>query len=277
MKFTKMQGLGNDFVLVDGLKEKLPENLGELSQKLCDRHFGIGADGLVVVLPSQIADVRMRIFNPDGSEPEMCGNVIRCFARYVYEHDIVSKQTITVETLAGIIVPELIFSADKAVTIRVDMGEPRLERSLIPMKGPPGQVVDEAIQVDGKTYKVTCVSMGNPHCITFVPNVNEVPICDIGPKLEAHPLFPRKTNVEFIHVISKDEVKMRVWERGAGETLACGTGACATAVACALNGLTNRAITVHLAGGDLFIEWAENNRVYMTGPGQYVFSGEIEI
>lgn len=277
MKFTKMQGLGNDFVLVDGLKEKLPENLGELSQKLCDRHFGVGADGLVVVLPSQAADVRMRIFNPDGSEPEMCGNVIRCFARYVYDHDIVSKQTITVETLAGIIVPELIFSADKAVTIRVDMGEPRLERSLIPMEGPPGQVVDEAIQVDGNTYKVTCVSMGNPHCITFVPDVNEVAIGDIGPKLEAHPLFPRKTNVEFIHVISQDEVKMRVWERGAGETLACGTGACATAVACALNSLTNRAITVHLAGGDLYIEWAENNHVYMTGPGQYVFSGEIEI
>ncbi|MDT3698238.1 MAG: diaminopimelate epimerase [Thermincola sp.] len=277
MKFTKMQGLGNDFVLVDGLKEKLPENLGELSQKLCDRHFGVGADGLVVVLPSQAADIRMRIFNPDGSEPEMCGNVIRCFARYVYDHDIVSKQTITIETLAGIIVPELIFSADKTLNIRVDMGEPRLERSLIPMEGPPGQVVDEAIKVDGNTYKVTCVSMGNPHCITFVPNVNEVPIHDIGPQLEAHPLFPRKTNVEFIHVLNKDEVNMRVWERGAGETLACGTGACATAVACVLNGLTNRAITVHLAGGDLFIEWAENNHVYMTGPGQYVFSGEIEI
>lgn len=277
MKFTKMQGLGNDFVLVDGLKEKLPENLGELSRKLCDRHFGIGADGLVVILPSQNADVRMRIFNSDGSEPEMCGNVIRCFARLAYDQNIVCKQTIKVETLAGTIVPELIFSPDKEVSIRVDMGEPRLERSLIPMKGAPGRVVDEAVQVDGNTYKVTCVSMGNPHCITFVSNVDDVPLADIGPKLEANPLFPRKTNVEFIHVLNKDEVNMRVWERGAGETLACGTGACATAVACVLNGLTNRAITVHLAGGDLYIEWAEDNHVYMTGPGQYVFTGEIEI
>ena len=277
MKFTKMQGLGNDFVLVDGLKENLPKNLGELSQKLCDRHFGIGADGLVLVLPSQIADVRMRIFNSDGSEPEMCGNVIRCFARLVYDLNIIRKHTIKVETLAGIIVPELIFSQDQVVSVRVDMGEPRLERSLIPMEGAPGKVVDEAVKVDGNTYKVTCVSMGNPHCITFVSNIDDVPLADIGPKLETHPLFPRKTNVEFIHVLNKDEVNMRVWERGAGETLACGTGACATAVACVLNGLTNRAITVHLAGGDLHIEWAENNHVYMTGPGQYVFTGEIEI
>lgn len=277
MKFTKMQGLGNDFILVDGSKEKLPENLGELSQKLCDRHFGIGADGLVLILPSQIADVRMRIFNSDGSEPEMCGNVIRCFARLVYDLNIVRKHTIKVETLAGIIVPELIFSQEQVVSVRVDMGEPRLERSLIPMEGPPGKVVDEAVQVDGNTYKVTCVSMGNPHCITFVSNVDDVPLADIGPKLETHPLFPRKTNVEFIHVLNKDEVNMRVWERGAGETLACGTGACATAVACVLNGLTNRAITVHLTGGDLHIEWAENNHVYMTGPGQYVFTGEIAI
>lgn len=277
MKFTKMHGLGNDFVLVDGAKEKLPEDLGALSQKLCDRHFGIGADGLVVILPSQIADVKMRIFNSDGSEPEMCGNVIRCFARLVYDLNIIRKHTIKVETLAGIIVPELIFSRDQIVSVRVDMGEPRLDRSLIPMEGAPGKVVDEAVQVDGNTYKVTCVSMGNPHCITFVSNVDDVPLADIGPKLETHPLFPRKTNVEFIHVLNKDEVNMRVWERGAGETLACGTGACATAVACVLNGLTNRAITVHLAGGDLHIEWAENNHVYMTGPGQYVFTGDIEI
>jgi len=277
MKFTKMQGLGNDFILVDGLKEKIPENLGDLSQKLCDRHFGIGADGLVFILPSQIADIRMRIFNSDGSEAEMCGNVIRCFARLVYDHNIVRQHTIKVETLAGIIVPELLFFPDKEVSIKVDMGEPRLERSLISMEGQSGQVIDEAIQVGGDTYKVTCVSMGNPHCITFVPNVDEVPLHDIGPKLENHPLFPRKTNVEFIQVLNKNEVNMRVWERGAAETLACGTGACATAVACVLNKLTNRAITVHLAGGDLYIEWAENNHVYMTGPGEYVFSGEIEI
>ncbi len=274
MKFIKMQGLGNDFVLVNCLDEKLPGDFGEISRKLCDRHFGIGADGLVLILPSATADIRMRIFNPDGSEPEMCGNAIRCFARYVYEHNIVRKRIIRVETLAGVIVPELVVDGERVVSVKVDMGEPRLERRLIPMEGPPGRVVNDPVTLDGSTYNVTCVSMGNPHCVIFVNDVSTVPLAEIGPAMETHPLFPRKTNVEFVQVLNRGEVNMRVWERGAGETLACGTGACATGVACVLNNLTGREITVHLAGGDLIIEWAEDNHVYMTGPAEYVFNGQ---
>ncbi|WP_418790506.1 diaminopimelate epimerase [Phosphitispora sp. TUW77] len=274
MKFTKMQGLGNDFILVDSIKDDISEDLGELSRKVCDRHFGIGGDGLVLILPSREADIRMRIFNPDGSEPEMCGNAIRCFARYVYEHNIVRKKVLTVETLAGLIVPELILESEKAVSVRVDMGKPRLERGLIPMEGPEGKVVNETVAVDKEKYRVTCVSMGNPHCIIFVDDVNNVSLAQVGPSLESHPVFPKKTNVEFVQVINNQEVNMRVWERGAGETLACGTGACATGVACVLNGLTDKKIMVHLAGGDLVIEWADNGHVYMTGPAEYVFTGE---
>lgn len=277
MKFTKMQGLGNDFILVNGLSEKLPEDINETAVKLCDRHFGIGADGLVFILPSETADIRMRIINSDGSEAEMCGNVIRCFARLVYDLCIVRNKTIRVETLAGIMVPELLFEGDRVVSVKVDMGEPRLDRKLIPMEGSPGQVVNEPLNVGDNTYNVTCVSMGNPHCITFVSDVNSFPVTELGPQIEKHPVFPRKTNVEFIQVLNKRKVNMRVWERGAAETLACGTGACATAVACVLNDLTDRNITVHLPGGDLIIEWADNNHVYMTGPGEYVFTGEIEI
>lgn len=277
MKFTKMQGLGNDFILVNGLTEAMPEDLGQTARFLCDRHFGIGADGLVFILPSESADIRMRIINSDGSEAEMCGNVIRCFARLVYDLGIVKKHAIKVETLAGVMIPELIFEGDRVVSVRVDMGEPKLERNLIPMEGPSGKVIDEPIQVGENTYNVTCVSMGNPHCITFVPDISSIPITEVGPSLERHPSFPRKTNVEFIQILNRNEVNMRVWERGAGETLACGTGACATAVACVLNNLTDRNITVHLPGGDLVIEWAENNHVYMTGPGEYVYTGEIDI
>lgn len=277
MEFTKMQGLGNDFILLNFFSAKTVVDYGQMSGKLCDRHFGIGADGLVLLLPSEAADIRMRIFNPDGSEPEMCGNAIRCLARYVYEHNIVRKKAIRVETLAGIIVPELVLAGEKIVSVKVDMGEPRLDRNQIPMEGPPGRVVDEAINISGDTYKITCVSMGNPHCITFVSDAGSVPLSRIGPQLEVHPLFPRRTNVEFVQVQSKNEVIMRVWERGAGETLACGTGACATGVACVLNNLTNREITVHLTGGDLKIEWAADNHVYMTGRAEYVFRGDIEL
>lgn len=277
MKFTKMEGLGNDFILINCLIEKLKDDYSHIAQKLCDRHFGVGADGLVLILPSESADIRMRIFNSDGSEPEMCGNVIRCFARYVYEHNIVKKSVIRVETLAGIIIPELIFEGEKVVSVKVDMGEPRLERSLIPMEGLPGKVVNEPISIDGYTYNVTCVSMGNPHCIISVSDVKEIKLAEIGPKFENHRLFPKRTNTEFISVLNKDEVNMRVWERGAGETLACGTGACAVGVACVLNNLTERKITVHLPGGDLLIEWAEDNHVYMTGPGEYVFTGEVHL
>ncbi|HWI54434.1 MAG TPA: diaminopimelate epimerase, partial [Desulfobacteria bacterium] len=199
------------------------------------------------------------------------------FARLVYDRGIVRKPVIKVETLAGIMVPELIFENDKVVSVKVDMGEPRLERSLIPMEGAAGQVISEPLSVDGNTYDVTCVSMGNPHCVIFVPDVKSFQVTEIGPKIEWHTVFPRKTNVEFIHILNRNEVNMRVWERGAAETLACGTGACAVGVAGVLNNLTERNITVHLPGGDLIIEWAENNHVYMTGPGEYVFTGEVEI
>lgn len=274
MKFTKMQGLGNDFILVNCLNEQLTGEYEAIARKLCDRHYGIGADGLILILPSETADIRMRIFNSDGSEPEMCGNGIRCFARFVYEGDIVIKPTMRVETLAGVIIPEIILEGDRVVSVRVNMGEPRLERNIIPMTGPAGRVVNEPLVVGDRTYNVTCISMGNPHCITFVSDVEEVAITTIGPKMENHQVFPRRTNVEFIQVLNRNEVNMRVWERGAGETLACGTGACATGVACILNNLTDRTVTVHLTGGDLLIEWAENNHVYMTGPAEYVFQGE---
>lgn len=275
MRFVKVHGLGNDFVLVDGLKENFDtESFPELAVRVCDRHFGVGADGLVFLLPSGEADVKMRIFNSDGSEAEMCGNVIRCAAKYLREHGIVEKEKVRVETLAGIIVPELILEGERVALVRVDMGEPRLERSEIPMSGPPGRVVDEPLAVDGAVYRVTAVSMGNPHCVIFVPEVDSVPLRDIGPRIENLPAFPRKTNVEFIKVLGGEEIRMRVWERGAGETLACGTGACAAAVAAHLNGRTGRRVTVHLQAGDLLIEWAGDNHIYMTGPAEEIFSGD---
>jgi len=275
LRFTKVQGLGNDFILINCLEEEVnPKNFSSLAVGMCDRHFGIGADGLVPLLPSDTADIHMRIFNSDGSEAEMCGNVIRCAAKYLYEHGIVEKEKIRVETLAGIMIPELFVENGRVKLVRVDMGEPCLERSDIPMVGPPGRVVDEPMDVEGVTYRVTAVSMGNPHCIIFVPNLEQVPLHGIGPRIETHGAFPRKTNVEFVQVLNRDEVKMKVWERGAGETMACGTGACAAAVACILNDHTGRRVTVHLEAGDLVIEWAENNHVYMTGPAEEVFTGE---
>ncbi len=278
MHFTKVHGLGNDFILVNCYEEKIDlEKAPQLAVAMCNRRFGVGADGLVLLLPpeqGEQGDVRMRIFNPDGSEAEMCGNAIRCVARYMYEHNMINKDKIRVETLAGLIVPELILENGLVKSVRVDMGEPRLERSEIPMAGGPGQVVGEPLTVEGSSYNITAVSMGNPHCVIFVPDAARVSLWDIGPRIEKHDVFPRKTNVEFVQVLSRDEVIMRVWERGAGETMACGTGACATAVACALNGLTERKVTVRLQGGDLFIEWAADNHVYMTGPATEVFTGD---
>lgn len=278
MRFTKVQGLGNDFILVNGFEENINlEEFPALAVRMCDRHFGVGADGLVPLLPSALADVNMRIFNSDGSEAEMCGNVIRCAAKYLYEHGVVKKNKIRVETLAGIMVPELIIEEGRVKLVRVDMGEPRLDRPDIPMNGPPGRVLDEPMEVDGITYRITAVSMGNPHCIIFVPDVEQVPLHVAGPRLEVHQAFPRKTNVEFIQVLNREEVKMKVWERGAGETMACGTGACAAAVAAALNGLTGRRVLVHLQTGALLIEWADNNHVFMTGPAEEVFTGEYPV
>ncbi|MFZ5644473.1 MAG: diaminopimelate epimerase [Bacillota bacterium] len=282
MKFLKVHGLGNDFVLADAREEKdIPaekDKLAELAVKVCHRYFGIGADGLVLVKTSGRADIFMQIFNSDGSEAEMCGNVIRCVARYMYEKGEVRGNSLQIETLAGIIVPEIIDSTKSDFSVRVDMGEPVLERSLIPMEGEPGPVVGDPLRVGENTFTVSAVSMGNPHCVIFVKDIEKVPLAVWGSKIENHPAFPRKTNVEFIQIVSKEEVIMRVWERGAGQTLACGTGACAAVVACVLNGLTGRKVKVSLNAGSLLIEWnKENNRVYMTGPAEVVFRGEYPL
>ncbi len=277
MKFVKMHGLGNDFIMVNNLEEKLPEaRLPELAARWCDRHFGVGADGLILVDPSKVANFRMRIFNPDGSEPQMCGNGIRCFAKYVYDRRLHPEPFVKVETLAGVMGLKLTVAARRVESVRVDMGEPVLERKLIPLRGDGASpVVGEKLQAAGRKFDITCVSMGNPHCVIFVENVAAFPVEKIGPEIETHKTFPQRTNVEFIEVINRDTLKMRVWERGAGITLACGTGACAAAVASALNQHTGRSVTVKLPGGDLFIEWNGHNHVYMTGPAEEVFEGEL--
>ena len=277
MHFAKFHGLGNDFILTEGLPVSNEAGLRSLARYVCDRHFGVGADGLILVLPGNEAPFRMRILNSDGSEAEMCGNAIRCAAKYLYERGLVRKRRILVETLAGMRVPELIIDNGKVALVRVDMGEPLLERGEIPMLGAAGRVVNEELFIDQSSYRITAVSMGNPHCIVFVPDLTAVELTQLGPRFENHPSFPRKTNVEFVQVLNRAEVRMAVWERGAGVTLACGTGACAVGVAGALNGFTNRAVTVHLSTGELYIEWAADNHVYMTGPAEEVFSGSYPI
>jgi len=272
--FSKWHGLGNDFVIVNGFQEKI-ENFPAMAIEVCDRHTGIGADGLVVVLPSSIADFEMRIFNSDGSEAEMCGNVTRCMARYVYENGLTDKTKITLATKAGIIIPELIFIDDVLSTVKVDMGEPHLTRSEIPMNGNGVEkVIGEVVVTPEGEYPITCVSMGNPHCVIFVDDITKTDIGAIGPVVEKHNLFPRKTNVEFVQVLSKQKVRMRVWERGAGITMACGTGACATLVAGVLNHKLDRQAVVELDGGELIIEWGLDNHIYMSGPAVEVFRGE---
>lgn len=284
INFVKMHGLGNDFILIDCLSKLLGDSsfLSYLAKKLCDRNFGIGADGLILILPSSQADLRMRIFNFDGSEAQMCGNGIRCFAKYAYENKLISKNKFAVETLAGIITPELIFQVlknKKVLRIKVNMGTPKLRRREIPMNGEDTPtVIDETLKINPEqTFKITCVSMGNPHCITFVNDVQSISVEEIGPKIENHSLFPEKTNVEFIQVLNKQEINFRVWERGVGETLACGTGACAALVAAVLNNKTDRKATIHLPGGDLDILWADDGYIYMTGPAELVFRGEMTI
>ena len=274
MKFTKWQGIGNDFVIVNGFQEKIADYASKAIE-VCDRHFGIGADGLVIALPSDVADFRMRIFNSDGSEAEMCGNVTRCFARFVYETGLTSKTELAIETLAGIIRPKLIFENGVITSVCVDMGEPRLKRSEIPMVGDPeDKAVNVPLLVDNSNFAVTCVSMGNPHCVVFVDDVENLDLQMFGRPIEIHPAFPRKTNVEFVQVLDRQTLRMRVWERGAGVTLACGTGACATLVAAVLNGKTDRRATLKLDGGELLIEWREDNHIYKTGPAKEVFRGE---
>lgn len=277
MKFVKMHGAGNDFVVIDGAKEQIPEEqFPAIARHACDRHLGIGGDGIILVLPSRVANFRMRMFNPDSSEAEMCGNGIRCFAKYLYDRKMHTDVIMSVETLGGVKTLKLNAAGGKVQTVRVDMGEPKLLRSEIPMKGTAGdKVIAEPLKVSGKKFEITCVSMGNPHCVTFVDHVDEFPVEKLGPEVENHPSFPQRTNVEFVEILNQQEIKMRVWERGAGETLACGTGACASAVASMLNDKVQRKVTVHLRGGDLFIEWLGDNKVFMTGPAEEVFDGKV--
>ncbi len=279
MQFVKMQGLGNDYVYINCINQDLSGvDLSELAIRLSNRHFGIGGDGIILILPSTKADFRMRMFNADGSEGKTCGNGLRCVARYVYDHGLTDKTAFTIETLGGIVKPELIMEGNRVAAVRIDMGEPRLSRAEIPMLGDEtSHVVGERISAGGVAFTVTCVSMGNPHCIIFVDDADNVDVAGVGPFIENHELFPEKTNVEFIEVLNDEEILFRVWERGSGITLACGTGACAAVVAAVLNNLTRRKVTVHLLGGDLFIEWAEDNHVYMTGPAEEVFCGEINL
>ncbi|MEE0716663.1 MAG: diaminopimelate epimerase [Eubacterium sp.] len=277
MEFTKMQGCGNDYVYVNGFENKI-DNPNKLSEIVSDRHFGIGSDGLIVINPSEKADFKMSMYNADGSEGKMCGNGIRCVAKYVYDNKMTDKTTITVETLSGIKTLELNVKNDKVETVKVNMGTPILLPKDVPVVSDKDKVVDEPIVIDDKEYRITCVSMGNPHAITFIENTDDLKIETIGPKFENNPIFPDRVNTEFIQVLDRNTVKMRVWERGSGETFACGTGACATVVACVLNGLTDNKVTVKLLGGDLFIEYnREENTVYMTGPAKVSFTGKIEV
>lgn len=277
MEFTKMQGCGNDYVYVNGFENKI-DNPNKLSEIVSDRHFGIGSDGLIVINPSEKADFKMSMYNADGSEGKMCGNGIRCVAKYVYDNKMTDKTTITVETRSGIKTLELNVKNDKVETVKVNMGTPILLPKDVPVVSDKDKVVDEPIVIDDKEYRITCVSMGNPHAITFIENTDDLEIETIGPKFENNPIFPDRVNTEFIQVLDRNTVKMRVWERGSGETFACGTGACATVVACVLNGLTDDKVTVKLLGGDLFIEYnREENTVYMTGPAKVSFTGKIEV
>ena len=260
MKFTKMHGIGNDFVLIDARKESLEGmNLSELGVKLCDRNFGIGADGLLIVSPSSSADVRMTVINADGSEAEMCGNGIRCFAKYIYETMEKKKELISVETLSGIVIPTIIDHKGKIALVEVDMGKPR-----------------DMKKAKVKNYDAVLVSMGNPHCVIFTEDTNKIDISKIGPEIENDKMFPKRTNVEFVRVNSKKEITVKVWERGSGETLACGTGACASVAAGVSSGLLDRDVLVHLPGGNLDIEWSEDDHMILRGPAETVFEGEIK-
>lgn len=277
MKFTKMHGCGNDYVYVNLFEEQLSDPAA-VSVKVSDRHFGIGSDGLITIGPSDTADFRMRIYNADGSEAEMCGNGIRCVAKYVYDHKLTDQTEISVETGGGIKYLTLFVKEGKVDQVRVDMGEPVLNPEQIPVVSNQERVVDEPINAGGKEWRMTCVSMGNPHAVIFVDDVKEFPLEQYGPEFEHHACFPNRTNTEFVQVVSRKEACMRVWERGSGETWACGTGTCATVMACILNGYTDNEVLVHLRGGDLTITYEEAaNHIFMTGPAAEVFSGEIDI
>jgi diaminopimelate epimerase len=273
LPFTKMQGCGNDYVYVDGFHHEVADPV-ELARRISDRRFGVGSDGLILALPSTRADFRMRMWNADGSESEMCGNGIRCVAKFVADRGLAAKKDrLTVETGAGLKVVDLVRERGEVVAATVDMGAPILERGQIPMAGAAGRVVDEPLVVDGTTLRVTGVSMGNPHVVTYVPSTADAPVTTLGPRVERHASFPRRTNVHFVEVLAPGEVRQRTWERGSGETHACGTGACAVTVAGVLTGRTARELTLHLLGGDLHVAWPEGGHVHMTGPATQVFEG----
>lgn len=274
MKFTKMHGAGNDYVYVDCFAEEVPRDLARLAIAVSDRHKGIGADGLILICPSEQGDARMRMFNADGSESEMCGNGVRCVAKYVYDHGIARKDRLNIETGRGVLALDLQMARGKVERVRVNMGAPILESARIPTALSGDPPIRHQLTAAGRTFDVTCVSMGNPHCVTFVERLEDEWVHVVGPEVERHPAFPRRVNAEFIQIVSPREFHMRVWERGSGETQACGTGACASAVAGVLTGLTERRVLAHLPGGDLELEWAENGDVYLTGEAVEVFSGE---
>ena len=277
MKFTKMHGCGNDYVYINGFKEKV-ENKSEIVIKLSDRHFGIGGDGVIFINPSKIADFEMEMYNADGTRAEMCGNGIRCVAKFVYDKGLTDKKNISIESFGKIKYLELTVEDGKVAMVRVNMGAPELIAENVPVISENEKVIDEEIEVDDKIYHMTAVSMGNPHAVVFVNDVNDFPLETVGPKFEHHVRFPKRVNAEFVRVVDRKNVEMRVWERGSGETFACGTGCCATVVACILNGLTEEQVTVKLLGGSLVIQWdREQNLVYMTGPAATVFEGEVDL
>ena len=270
-KFAKMHGCGNDYVYIDAGSERIADP-SALAPIVADRRFGIGSDGLILILPSDVADFRMRMFNPDGSEAH-CGNGLRCVAKFVYDHRMTDKSQLTIETLPGVLSVDLTIDENYVTRVSANMGEPRLDRAQIPMKGDPGNVLNEPFSVDGETFNVTCVSMGNPHCVIYVDDVESFPVTTIGPRIENDDVFPERANVEFVQVISPSEVRQRTWERGAGETLACGTGASAVCVAGVLTGKTREQLLVHLTGGDLDLSWQDRADIVLTGPAVTVYEG----
>ncbi len=275
MRFTKMHGAGNDYVYVDCFAEPVPDDPAETARRVADRHFGVGGDGLILIRPSEVADARMQMFNADGSEAEMCGNGVRCVAKYVYDHGICDKEHLTIETGNGVLELQLTIADGLVERVRVNMGQPVLAAADIPTTLPGDPVVGALLEIDGKPLEVTCVSMGNPHCITYVERLSDDWVLGWGPKIEHDPHFPNRVNAEFVEIISPGEIRMRVWERGSGETRACGTGACAVCVAGVLSGRSEREILAHLPGGDLRLVWGEDtNHVFMTGPAEEVFSGD---
>ena len=274
LRFTKMHGIGNDYVYVDCFSQTVADPAG-LARRVSPRRTGIGSDGLILICPSSIADCRMEMYNADGSRGQMCGNGIRCVGKYAYEHGLARRESLRIETDAGVKLLRLHTDRGAVVRVTVDMGEPILEGPRIPVAA-EGRVVNVPLQVGTDTYRITCVSMGNPHCVVFTPDVEALALAQLGPQFEHHPFFPQRVNTEFISVLARDALRMRVWERGSGETAACGTGACAALVAAVLNGKTDRRAIVHLNGGDLDIEWNADNHVLMTGAAEEVFTGEIE-